>query len=98
MEKCTYCVQRSAVARIAADRENRRVGPQEVRTACQAACPTQAFTFGDLSNPASDVTKRRQSPLDYALLEDQHTHPRTAYEALVRNPNPAISPKEEAGG
>ena len=90
MEKCTYCLQRIVAARIAADEENRRVGPQEVRTACQAACPTQAFTFGDLGNHDSDVAKRKRSPLDYALLEDQHTHPRTTYEALVRNPNAAI--------
>ncbi len=91
MEKCSYCLQRIAAARIAADRENRPVGPQEVRTACQAACPTRAFTFGDKSNPSSDVAKRKQSPLDYALLEDQHTHPRTTYEARVSNPNPKIS-------
>jgi MoCo/4Fe-4S cofactor protein with predicted Tat translocation signal len=90
MEKCTYCLQRIAVARIAADKENRRVHPQEVVTACQAACPTQAFTFGDKAQPDSDVAKRKQSPLDYELLEDQHTHPRTTYEALVRNPNPDL--------
>ncbi len=95
MEKCSYCLQRIVAARIAADKENRRVGPQEVVTACQAACPTQAFTFGDMSQPESDVARRKQSPLDYALLGDQHTHPRTTYEALVRNPNPAI--KESIG-
>ncbi len=90
MEKCSYCLQRIAAARIAADRENRPIGPQEVRTACQSACPTQAFTFGDKANPESEVSKRRASPLDYELLSDQHTHPRTTYEALVRNPNPKI--------
>ncbi|MEO9188999.1 MAG: TAT-variant-translocated molybdopterin oxidoreductase [Acetobacteraceae bacterium] len=95
MEKCSYCLQRISEARITADKENRRVHPQEVVTACQAACPTQAFTFGDVAQPASDVAKRKASPLDYALLEDQHTHPRTTYEALVRNPNPAI--KEALG-
>ncbi|MBV9777105.1 MAG: TAT-variant-translocated molybdopterin oxidoreductase [Acetobacteraceae bacterium] len=95
MEKCTYCLQRIAAARIAADKESRRVYPQEVVTACQAACPTQAFTFGDMAQPDSDVAKRRRSPLDYALLEDQHTHPRTTYEALVRNPNPDL--KETLG-
>ena len=30
------------------------------------------------------------SPLDYALLEDQNTHPRVTYEAQVRNPNPEL--------
>ena len=88
MEKCTYCIQRIAEARIVADRESRPVG--EVRTACQAACPTQAFTFGNLADPQSAVSKRKQSPLDFAMLEEQNTKPRTTYEALVRNPNPAI--------
>ncbi|HUI22310.1 MAG TPA: TAT-variant-translocated molybdopterin oxidoreductase [Methylocella sp.] len=88
MEKCTFCLQRIAEARIAADRENRPVG--EVRTACQAACPAQAFTFGNMADPKSEVAKRKQSPLDYALLADQNTNPRVTYEARIRNPNPAI--------
>ena len=88
MEKCTYCIQRIAEARIVADRESRPVG--EVRTACQAACPAEAFTFGNLADPQSAVSKRKRSPLDFAMLEEQNTKPRTTYEALVRNPNPAI--------
>jgi molybdopterin-containing oxidoreductase family iron-sulfur binding subunit len=88
MEKCSYCIQRVAEARIVADRESRPVG--EVRTACQNACPTQAFTFGNLADPQSDVAQRKRSPLDFAMLERQSTKPRTTYEALVRNPNPAI--------
>jgi molybdopterin-containing oxidoreductase family iron-sulfur binding subunit len=92
MEKCTFCLQRIAEARIVADRENRPVG--EVKTACQAACPTQAFTFGNMADPNSDVAKRKQSPLDYAVLADQNTHPRVTYEARIRNPNPDL----EGGG
>ncbi len=88
MEKCTYCIQRIAEARIEADRDGHPVG--EVRTACQAACPTQAFTFGNLADPHSAVAERKRSPLGFAMLEEQNTHPRTTYEALVRNPNPAI--------
>ena len=88
MEKCSYCVQRIAEARIAADRDDRPVA--EVKTACQAACPTQAFTFGNLADPGSAVSRRKRSPLDFAMLEEQNTKPRTTYEALVRNPNPAI--------
>lgn len=93
MEKCTYCLQRIAEARIAADRESRPVG--EVRTACQAACPTQAFTFGNLVDSSSEVVKRKQSPLDYALLADQGTYPRTTYEARIVNPNSAIKGNTE---
>ena len=90
MEKCTYCVQRIWAARIIADQTGVSDGTLEVRTACQAACPTQVFTFGDQHNPLTEVHKRKQSPLDYELLQDQHTHPRTTYEAIVRNPNPAL--------
>ena len=93
MEKCTFCLQRIAEARIAADRENRPIG--EVRTACQAACPTQAFTFGNMADPDSAIANRKQSRLDYALLADQNTHPRVTYEARIRNPNPSI---EGSGG
>ncbi len=92
MEKCTFCLQRIAEARIVADRENRPVG--DVTTACQAACPTQAFTFGNMAAPDSEVAKRKESPLNYALLADQNTRPRVTYEAEIRNPNPSI----EGGG
>jgi molybdopterin-containing oxidoreductase family iron-sulfur binding subunit len=88
MEKCTYCLQRIAEARIVADREGRPVG--EVVTACQAACPSKAITFGNMASPDSEVAKRKQSPLDYALLAEQNTHPRVTYEARVRNVNAAI--------
>jgi molybdopterin-containing oxidoreductase family iron-sulfur binding subunit len=88
MEKCSYCIQRIAAARIDADRESRPVG--EVVTACQAACPTRAITFGNLADGASEVAARKQSPLTFAMLPAQNTHPRTTYEAPVRNPNPAL--------
>ena len=87
MEKCTFCVQRIAAARIAHDRDG---APEQVVTACQAACPTQAFTFGDINDADSEVSRRKRSPLDYALLADQNTHPRLTYEARIGNPNPAL--------
>jgi MoCo/4Fe-4S cofactor protein with predicted Tat translocation signal len=90
MEKCTYCLQRISAARIAADRENRAVRDGEVVTACQAACPTQAIVFGDLHDPNSAVSKRKASPLDYPLLAELNTRPRTTYGARLRNPNPDI--------
>ncbi|MBN9563364.1 MAG: TAT-variant-translocated molybdopterin oxidoreductase [Alphaproteobacteria bacterium] len=88
MEKCTFCLQRIAAARIERDKTG---GPTpEVRTACQAACPTQAFTFGNLADEDSEVSKRKQSPLDYALLEDQNTNPRVTFEGRILNLNPAL--------
>jgi molybdopterin-containing oxidoreductase family iron-sulfur binding subunit len=90
MEKCNYCLQRIANGRIEADKENRRIRDAEVITACQAACPTKAITFGDLNDPASEVNARKASPLDYALLAELNTEPRTSYLAKLRNPNPDL--------
>jgi molybdopterin-containing oxidoreductase family iron-sulfur binding subunit len=90
MEKCTYCIQRIRTAQIDADREDRRMADGEVVTACQQACPTQAIIFGDRNDQQSAVASRKASPLDYVLLEDLNTRPRTSYTALIRNPNPAI--------
>jgi len=90
MEKCTYCVQRITNARIVADREGRRIADGDVVTACQAVCPTQAIVFGDLNDPDSAVRKAKSSPLDYALLKETNTRPRTTYLAKVRNANAEI--------
>jgi MoCo/4Fe-4S cofactor protein with predicted Tat translocation signal len=90
MEKCTYCIQRIRTTQIAADRENRQIRDGEIVTACQQSCPTQAIIFGDRNKPDSAVFKRKNTPIDYVLLEELNTRPRTSYSALIRNPNPAI--------
>jgi molybdopterin-containing oxidoreductase family iron-sulfur binding subunit len=90
MEKCTYCVQRIRHAEIDADVEGRKVRDGEVLTACQAACPTRAIVFGDMNDSASVIAGAKHSPLDYGLLTELNTQPRTTYLAVVRNPNPAL--------
>ncbi len=86
MEKCTYCVQRINAARITASEEKRLIRDGEVRTACQQVCPTEAIVFGDLHAPDSQIAALRQHPLNYALLPDLNTRPRTTYLARVLNP------------
>jgi molybdopterin-containing oxidoreductase family iron-sulfur binding subunit len=90
MEKCTYCVQRIRQTQIAADREDRPIKDGEILTACQQSCPTEAIVFGDRNDLESRVAKRQKSPLDYVLLAELNTQPRTTYQALIRNPNPGI--------
>jgi Fe-S-cluster-containing dehydrogenase component len=90
MEKCTYCIQRIRTTQIVAAREDRKLRDGEVVTACQQSCPTQAIIFGDRNDPQSAVAKRKATPIDYVLLEELNTSPRTSYAALIRNPNPAI--------
>jgi molybdopterin-containing oxidoreductase family iron-sulfur binding subunit len=91
MEKCTYCVQRITNARIEAEKGNRRLADGDVVTACQAACPTGAIVFGDLNDPRSQVNRAKASPLNYALLGELNTRPRTTYLAKLTNPNPELS-------
>jgi molybdopterin-containing oxidoreductase family iron-sulfur binding subunit len=94
MEKCTYCVQRINHARVSAEIAGRRIGPDDIATACQAACPTQAITFGDLNRREFEVTAWRNSPLAYQLLAELNTQPRTSYLASVLNPNRRIQHHE----
>ncbi len=87
MEKCTYCVQRIRQAEIDAQTEQRPLRDGEILTACQAVCPGQAITFGDINDPQSEVRRWKESPLHYSLLEETNTAPRTTYLAELRNPN-----------
>ncbi|HLX69392.1 MAG TPA: TAT-variant-translocated molybdopterin oxidoreductase [Verrucomicrobiae bacterium] len=85
MEKCTYCIQRISRARITAEKENRRIREGEIQTACQQACPASAIVFGDLNGQDSKVAKLKQHPLDYSMLGELNTRPRTTYLAKLRN-------------
>jgi molybdopterin-containing oxidoreductase family iron-sulfur binding subunit len=96
MEKCTYCVQRINNARIEAKKENRPVRDGEVVTACQGACPTRAIVFGNMNDTDSRVHELKQSPLNYGLLEELNTQPRTTYLARVVNPHPDLPPPKAA--
>jgi MoCo/4Fe-4S cofactor protein with predicted Tat translocation signal len=90
MEKCTYCIQRINYAKITAEREDRKIQDGDIVTACEAACPSQAITFGDLNDPNSRVRKLKQEGLSYGLLAELNTRPRTTHMAALRNPNPEI--------
>lgn len=84
MEKCTYCIQRISAARIEAKKQDRPIAEGEVVTACQAACPTQAIVFGDVSRNDSAVSERKGNGRDYDLLREANTRPRTTYQARIR--------------
>ncbi len=93
MEKCTYCVQRIREADIRSRVEDRFINDGEVQTACQQACPTQAIIFGDINNRNNRVAKLKSEKLNYALLAELNTRPRTTYLAELRNLNPELKSK-----
>jgi MoCo/4Fe-4S cofactor protein with predicted Tat translocation signal len=90
MEKCTFCVQRINHARIEAANAGRGMRDDDVATACEAACPARAITFGDQNDAASRVAALKREPRSYALLGELNTRPRLTYLASIRNPNPEI--------
>ncbi len=95
MEKCTYCVQRIQNAKIAAKNAGHGRGKDflpdgTITTACQAACPSEAIVFGDLSDPDSRVSKLHADRRQYELLGDLNDKPRTRFLSRVRNPNPEL--------
>jgi Fe-S-cluster-containing dehydrogenase component len=97
MEKCTYCVQRINLARVTSKLEDREIRDGEVLTACQSACPTEAIVFGNINDPQSAVSKLKASTLNYPLLGELNTRPRTTYLAIVRNPNTEMEPTRPLG-
>jgi MoCo/4Fe-4S cofactor protein with predicted Tat translocation signal len=91
MEKCTYCVQRINKARVQAKKDGREIMDGEVIPACAQACPTQAIQFGNVADPQSLVSRIKQNPRNYALLDDHlNTRPRTTFLGKVRNLNPEM--------
>jgi molybdopterin-containing oxidoreductase family iron-sulfur binding subunit len=80
MEKCTFCVQRIRNAEYRARLENRKVRDGEIVPACAQTCPANVFTFGDLLDPESQVSRiTRTDPRRYHVLEELNTKPAITY-------------------
>lgn len=80
MEKCTFCIQRIREAELEAIRERRDLREGEIMPACAQTCPTGAFTFGDLLNPDSRVSRViRNDPRAYQVLGELNTKPAVIY-------------------
>jgi MoCo/4Fe-4S cofactor protein with predicted Tat translocation signal len=101
MEKCSFCVQRLQEGKLKAKKENRPLKDMEdVRTACQQSCPTEAIVFGNVNDKDSMISKTRQdnSQRIFHSLEELHVLPNVNYLTKVRNTeliNPEPGEKKE---
>ncbi|MEZ4331742.1 MAG: 4Fe-4S dicluster domain-containing protein [Myxococcota bacterium] len=86
MEKCSFCVQRIETARQPAKDAKRPIAANAVKTACQQSCPTDAISFGNVRDEASDAVKRAAAakPRAYAALQILNTRSAVTYLAQVR--------------
>jgi molybdopterin-containing oxidoreductase family iron-sulfur binding subunit len=81
VEKCTFCHHRVQRVKEEAAMAGRAPTDGEVRrlTACAAACPAEAITFGDINDPDSEVSRLQESPRAFRLLEHLGTRPAVVY-------------------
>jgi Fe-S-cluster-containing dehydrogenase component len=96
MEKCTFCKQRTYMARNNAKTEGRPVRDGDVMTACQESCPTGAIHFGNLFDPEAEVArmwKAQQVELDkdHQAKDENPDHRLRGYHVLEwLRPYPSI--------
>lgn len=79
IEKCTFCHHRLQLARDQARAENRPLREEDYVPACLESCPTGAIFFGDLDNPNHRVSKLKEDPRAFRLLEELGTKPKVYY-------------------
>ncbi|MDO6434408.1 TAT-variant-translocated molybdopterin oxidoreductase [Flavitalea sp. BT771] len=98
MEKCSFCVQRLQEGKLKAKKENRQLKDMEdVRTACQQACSSDAIVFGNVNDHASLVSRTRKENAQrlFYVIEEVHTLPNVNYLAKVRHTDVIRGVKEE---
>jgi molybdopterin-containing oxidoreductase family iron-sulfur binding subunit len=101
MEKCSFCVQRLQEGKLKAKKENRPLKDMEdVRTACQQACSSDAIVFGNVNDKESLISRTRKdnSQRLYYVIEETHTLPNVNYLAKVRHTDVIRGVTKEEGG
>ncbi len=98
IEKCSFCVQRLQENKLIAKKAEDPSLVRNVKTACMQACPTHAITFGNVNDPACEVSVlRKDDNRIFYVLEQLHVLPNVSYMAKIKNTDRHVTnEKEEA--
>jgi Fe-S-cluster-containing dehydrogenase component len=91
MEKCTFCVQRIRETENRAALEHREIVADEFTTACAAACPSRAITFGDAADAGWSVTRLAADERAYHVFEELNTFTAVVYLKKVNHPAGSVA-------
>ena len=97
IEKCSFCVQRLQDGKLEAKKKGDASIVRNLETACSQACPTNAITFGNVNDPASEVSvARKDDNRNFYVLEQLHVLPNVSYLAKIRNTDRVLGAHETA--
>lgn len=85
------CVQRVQAGKLEAKKAGTPVQDGAIQTACSAACPTHAITFGDINDQKSKVRSQAKNDRSYNLLEEVGVKPNVWYQTKVRNTEESVA-------
>ncbi|MDH4261641.1 MAG: 4Fe-4S dicluster domain-containing protein [Spirochaetia bacterium] len=85
IEKCSFCVQRINEQRQMAKNDGHKINEDDLKTACQQGCPSNAITFGDLGDKTKTVAQLAATERSYRMLEEVNVKPRVNYLTRIMN-------------
>ena len=97
MEKCTFCTQRIRDEKEKAKDLGIKLKDGQIKPACEQTCPTGAIVFGDVNDPNSRVSRMRNLPMAFRVLEVLNNVPMISYMTKVRNKAPGNHEEKEHG-
>ena len=85
IEKCSFCVHRISEKRQLSKLENRTIQDNEVQTACQQACPSNAIVFGNTLDKNATVSQLQDADRSYRIFLNLNVKPSVSYMTKVKN-------------